>query len=124
MVKRKSLRRHPRDYADFPDRWPRSPLIPGAHPVVHLLRDICFDMHRAFPGAGEEGGEWSFRRIAKECQLNHKSVADLWHGYSWGSLPVIASIEIYIDRLMWYDSHITEARLRPDIPQRGRIKHY
>ena len=122
MVRRKDLERHPRDYMDNPDDWPYGDLS-HQHPVVQLLRDICERMHEEFQGTNDEGKEWTFRLIAKECQLDHKSVYDLWHGYSWGTLPVIASIEIYLREQLGSRTHIVSARHWPDIPQRGKHTH-
>lgn len=121
MVKRKDLRRHPRDYLPNPDDWPHGYLDSYNEPVVLLLQDICKKMHQEFQGTNDKGEEWTFRRIAEACRIDHKSVYDLWHGYSWGTLPVIASIEIYLrpKESIWTRAHIVAARHHPDIPQRG-----
>lgn len=122
MVLRKDLKRHPRDYMINPDDWPHGDLEHGTHPVVLLLRDTCVQLHNEFEGTNDEGKEWTFRQIAKDCQLDHKSVYDLWHGYSWGTLPVLASIEIYLrlDERLGSRAHIVEARHWYNIPQRGK----
>ena len=120
MVKRKDLKRHPRDYMDNPDDWPHGDFFPYEEPIVQLLRDICVQMHEAFQGTNDKGREWTFRLIARDCQLDHKSVYDLWHGYSWGTLPVIARIEIYLRERLRSRAHIVSARHWPSIPQRGK----
>lgn len=110
MVKRGDLERSPRDYLQNPDDWPHGELEIDPDPVLYLIRDICTELHRAFDGEDENGNEWSFRSIAEECRVSPKSIYDLWHGISWGTLPVIASIEIHLNKRIWGREHLIQAR--------------
>ena len=110
MVKRGNLERSPKDYLEDPHDWPYGRMKIDDEPVLYLIRDICVELRRAFEGKDDKGEEWSFRKIAKECEVSPKSIYDLWHGISWGTLPVIASIEIYLNKRIWGREHLSQAR--------------
>ena len=52
-----------------------------------------------------EPRQWTIREISEEIEISTHAVFDLLKGNSWGTLPVIARIEMALDTRLWGGEH-------------------
>ena len=91
--------------------WPNGKLVPDAPPQAYLIQEICQEFFKHYEDRETNHGEsWSLRRIAEDCDLTPRTVFDLKKGRTWGTLPVIASIEARFGERLWGVRHIQRAR--------------
>lgn len=80
-------------------------LVPDAPSEARLLQSICLDTFTAFDKKG-----WKLQLAADECWLSTHTIYDLWHGNSWGSVPVIVRIEERLEKRLWRFDHVKQAK--------------
>ena len=52
-----------------------------------------------------EPREWKIREISNEIGISTHAVFDLLKGNTWGTLPIIARIEMRFDTRIWGGEH-------------------
>lgn len=96
-MRRRGLRKHPRDYLTEGSSWPSGSLVEDAPAEALLAQAVSRRLRIARSG--------SIRSIAREAGISAQAVINIRDGATWGDLPTIARLEIVLDSTLWGREH-------------------
>ena len=100
MGTRLGLESSPNLYLAEGEEWPYGDLVYDAPPEAHLALAVSRRFHNLI-----EPRQWKIREISDKVGISAHAVFDLLKGNSWGTLPVIARIEMAFDTRIWGREH-------------------
>lgn len=108
MPARRNLKPRPSDYLAPGGTWPEGPLNHGAPPEAAFVMEIARRIN-------EKTENRSLRSLARDADVDKKTIANILTGATWCEAPTIYRLERALQTHLWQRAHVKRSILnRPD----------